>query len=174
MSSQRLMCGNCSICFHFLLFPFLLPAPPANQRRRDVEPLILSSRWWYHLDSLHNSEKSYVIKASNRFISVFTFFNQGMHTVLCAKTCRWGVDEGFPKWYDQNNGYCGESRSLWCWPRESQHTGHGDLMCSGRRNCDRKFTQTLDTHPTIHITRMGFTEPGDFPLLQRLILAWPL
>lgn len=30
-SSHKLMWGNCSICFHFLLFPFLFPPPPAKQ-----------------------------------------------------------------------------------------------------------------------------------------------
>lgn len=27
-----LMWGNCNICFHFLLFPFLFPPPPAGKK----------------------------------------------------------------------------------------------------------------------------------------------
>ncbi|XP_037544135.1 protein KIBRA [Nematolebias whitei] len=40
-SSHKLTCGNRSICFHFLLFPFLFPTPPAeeNKRQRDYSSL---------------------------------------------------------------------------------------------------------------------------------------
>lgn len=31
-SSHKLMWGNCSSCFHFLLFPFLFPPPPVKQK----------------------------------------------------------------------------------------------------------------------------------------------
>lgn len=34
-SSHILIWGNCNICFHFLLFPFLFPPPPA--RRTDLQ-----------------------------------------------------------------------------------------------------------------------------------------
>lgn len=34
-SSQRLMWGNCSSCFHFLLFPFLFPPPPESNRQTE-------------------------------------------------------------------------------------------------------------------------------------------
>lgn len=32
-SSHKLMWGNCSSCFHFLLFPFLFPPPPVKTKR---------------------------------------------------------------------------------------------------------------------------------------------